>query len=141
MVCSEPWSRSRFTFTNRVIPLWIGEGLLDQLKRRAESQHLLDRFRRARSSLRRSSRRRCLCLAADAPKRFAISREGLVRLKEMPGIGIDQRDAARHVGQDFLVENDFAFDPARRLRLPPGEFSGEPGADRGQHNQPDRWNR
>ncbi len=68
-------------------------------------------------------------------------REGLVCLEKMVRLGVDQGDAARHVRQDFLVENDFALDPAGCFRLAAGHFSGEPGGDGRHDNQPEGGDR
>ena len=55
--------------------------------------------------------------------------ERFVCLEETPRLGIDQRNAARHVGQDLVVEDNFALDPCRRFSLPPVKLSGQPGND------------
>src|SRR5207248_3450274 len=47
----------------------------------------------------------------------------------------------RHVGQNLLVETDFALDPTRGLRLAPIKSSCEDGRDQRARNQPPRRDR
>ena len=49
---------------------------------------------------------------------------------------IDQRDTARHVGQNLFVKDDFALDAACSFRLASVEFSEEPRCNCRSGNQP-----
>jgi len=79
--------------------------------------------------------------SGSSPETFRHLRERLIRLEEMAGFRIDQRDPARHVCQDFFVENNFALNPPRGFGLPPRHSSGEPGCDRSHDDQPQRRDR
>ena len=70
------------------------------------------------------------------PSRHPLER--FVRLEEAPCLGIDQRNAARHVGQDFVVKSDFALDARGRFSLSLVKLSGQPGNDSRRDNQPRR---
>ncbi len=115
----------------------IDQRLLDKLKGRAEGEHFLDRFRRCDVHLLIGRfahflfRRQAAKASRHLPKSF-------VRLKESPRLGIDQGDAARHVRQDLIVENDFALDPRGRFALTPVKFAGQPGDNGGADDQPAR---
>ena len=49
-----------------------------------------------------------------------------VRLQKLLRARIDERDADGHVGEDFLVEDDFALDPAGSFGLTAIKSAAEP---------------
>ena len=119
------------------MPPSIDERLLHELKGRAEREHSFDRLRGRDLHFVVGDGVNVLSSGQPA-KILRHVREGLVRLEEIPRLRIDQRDAARHVGEDLFVKDYFAFDSARRLALATGELAREPCADGGQDDQPDR---
>ena len=58
--------------------------------------------------------------------------------RKLPRLGIDERDAARHIGENLFIEDYFALDSARGFALATGELAREPCADGGQDDEPDR---
>ena len=105
------------------------------MKRRAEGEHFFDRFGR-----------RDLYFVVGGIEHISIFRKlaeahghsgkGIVRLQEAARHRIDQRDAGRHVGQNLLVKNNFAFDPARRFGLAAIKSSSQSRSERGSGDQP-----
>ena len=118
----------------------VREGLLHELKRRPEREHLLDRFR-GRDLHRVVTRIENLPVFGQLAEAFRHIFKRLIGLQEVPRLGIDQGDAARHVRQDLLIENYFALDPPRRFGLASGKFSREPRRQRRENDEPDRRDR
>src|SRR5262249_46313010 len=101
---------------------FIFKRLLDQLKRRSESKHALDRVRRRDLHI-VTGRIGDLAPAWPLAKSLRHLRESFVCLCELFRNRIDERDSDRHVGEDLLVKYDFPFDPPGGFSLPAIENS------------------
>ena len=114
--------------------------MFHELIGRAKRQYPLDRFTRRDFHLVVD---RLINVAAlrQFTEPFRHIDERLVRLKKMARFRVDQSDTARHVRQDFFVEDDFALDSSRGFGLAPRNSSCEPGGERGHHDEPECWNR
>ena len=113
----------------------VFERLLNRLERRSKVKHFLQRFARRDLYL-------VVGFLSDITARGQVPKtarhlcESIVHLDKMTRHRIDQCDAARNVGEDFLTEHDFPLNAPRRFHLAPVEFAPQPGKHRRQRDQP-----
>jgi hypothetical protein len=118
----------------------IEEGVFDELIRRSKPEDPLNRFARRDLHLVIGHLINVPALRQVAEPLCHVD-ERLVCLEKMARFRIDQRDSARHIRENLLVENYFALDSSRRFRLASGRLSSKPGHEGGDHDQPQRRDR
>ena len=104
----------------------ILQRLFDQLKRRTEGKDFIDRLRRRDFHV-GVGRVGEICLGREVAESFRHLSESFIRLQEAVCLGIDQRDAGGHIGEDFFVKNYFPLDALGRFALTAVSFARQPG--------------
>ena len=114
---------------------FVLERLLDQLKRCSKGEDFLDRFGRGNLNIAVG------CFNNVAPGRRISETlrhlgKSLVGLKKTSRNRIDKSNATRHVGENFFIENNFAFDTPCGFDLAPVELACAPRANGCADQQP-----
>src|SRR4029453_18988577 len=114
---------------------FVFQRVLDELKRCAKREHLLN-----------GSRRSDLQIVVGRFGNFLTRRQiaetlrhmckSVIRLEKTPRFRIDESDAAGHVGQDFFIKDDFALDAPLGFHLALIKPAAKPREHCRQSDQP-----